>query len=385
MVTSYGGPTKASIAAREREAKAVAREADIERVAALEEALVSVHKATFPEAQRAILLPIEEVDPAPIQAELEVSTGIPRLVEATGGGEVAPVAADPEPVDRYELMREHRKRARVGVPFWQIRDQVVAARAADAEAESAAVLAQKQRLQKQRQEQARLDRLWEQLRQARMRVAEELELKVAAEKDRLAAARAAEQARKDQEWERLNANDPNVTLGVLEQAFADNEAPAAAIDCDGPRTTVVMQFVEPNAIVPERKPARTPTGKPTLKKRTKTEINALYLQALGSNVLATVKEAFAVAPGTNVIQVLVVRRETDKKHAGQLAVIYVGEFDRGSYASASGARDPSRAIAMASEAALNLKGKTEAVSPIDLADRGDLALVLAQVEDGLQS
>lgn len=383
--TSYGGPTKASIAAREREAKAAAREADIERVGVLEEALVSVHKATFPEAQRAILPSIEEVDPAPIQAELEVSAGVPGLVEATGGGEVVPVAADPEPVDRYELMREHRKRARAGIPIWQIRDQVDAARAADAEAESAAALAYRQRLQEQRQEQARLDGLWKQLEHARMKVAEGLELKVAAEKDRLAAARAAEQARMDQEWERLNANDPNITLGVLEQAFADNEAPAAAIDCDGSRTTVVMQFVEPNAIVPERKPARTPTGKPTLKKRTKTEINALYLKALGSNVLATVKEAFAVAPGTDVIQVLVVRRETDKKHAGQLAVIYVGEFNRGSYASASGAREPSRAIAMASEAVLNLKGKTEAISPIGLADRGDLASVLAQVEDGLQS
>jgi len=347
--------------------------------------LVSVHKASFPEAQRAVLPPIEEVDPAPIQAELEVSAAVPELVEATGGGEVAPVAADPESVDRYELMREHRKRARVGIPFWRIRDRIDAARVADAEAESAAALEHRQRFEKQRQEQARLDGLWQQLGQARARVSEELELKVAAEKDRLVAARAAEQASMDQEWERLNANDPNITLGVLEQAFADNEAPAAAIDCDGPRTTVVMQFVEPDAIVPERKPARTPTGKPTLKKRTKTEINALYLKALGSNVLATVKEAFAVAPGTDVIQMLVFRRETDKKHAGQLAAIYVGEFDRGSYASASGARDPSKALTMVSEADINLKGKTEVVSPIDLADRGDLALVLDQVEDGLQS
>lgn len=205
-----------------------------------------------------------------------------------------------------------------------------------------------------------------------------------AEEDRRVAERASGQAALDEEWRQLNANDPTIMLSILEQAFADNEAPAAAIDCDRDRTTVVMQFVQPEAIVPERKPAHTPTGKRTLKKRTKTEVNALYLQALGSNVLATVKEAFAVAPGTNVVQMLVVRREIDKRHAGKLAAIYVGEFDRSGYAGASGSRDPGRALDLATESALNLKGKTEAVSPIDLAGREDLSSVLSQVETGLR-
>jgi hypothetical protein len=198
------------------------------------------------------------------------------------------------------------------------------------------------------------------------------------------AARAAEQELLDEYWKRLNANDQHVTLAALEQAFADNEAPAAAIDCDGPRTTVVMQFVPPEAIVPERKPARTPTGKPTLKKRTKTEINALYLQALGSNVLATVKEAFAVAPGTEVVQMLVVRHETSKAHASGLACIYVGEFDRTTFASASGSRDPAIGLNLSTEAVLNLKGRTEVVSPIALDGRPDLAGVIAAVERGLR-
>ena len=307
---SYGGPTKASIAAREREAKAAAREADIDRVAALERALVSVHRATFPAAERAVLAAPDEVDPDPIRGELEAAAGIPQLVAATGGGEVPPVAPAAEPVDRYELMREHRKRARSAIALWRIRDRIAAARTADAEAARAAEAEAERRRQEQRAEQQRLDGLWNDLQQARQRVADELVVRVAAEKEQRLASRAAEQAKLDEEWERLGANDPELTLAVLEQAFADNEAPAAAIDCEGDRTTVVMQFAAPEAIVPERKPARTPTGKRTLKKRTKTEINALYLQALGSNVLATVKEAFAVAPGTNVVQILVIRRET---------------------------------------------------------------------------
>lgn len=384
---SYGGPTKASIAARERELKEAARAADIERVASLEKALISVHKESFPPAAPVLLPTPAEVDPAPIRAELEAAAGIPALIEATGGGEVAPLAAEPDPVDRYELMREHRRRGRAGIPLWRVRERIEAAGRADAAAEAAAVVETERRAQGQRAEQERLDGLWAELGKARGLLAEQLVVNVAAEKERRAAEREAEQSRLDEDWLGLGANDPEVTLAALEQAFADNEAPAAAaaIDCEGGRTTVVMQFVAPEAIMPERKPARTPTGKRTLKKRTKTEINALYVQALGSNVLATVKEAFAVAPGTEVVQLLVVRRETDEKRAGELAAIYVGEFDRASYAGASGARDPGRSLGLAGEAVLNLKGKTEAVAPIDLSGRDDLAAVLAQVESGLRS
>jgi hypothetical protein len=288
-------------------------------------------------------------------------------------------------VDRYELMREHRKRARAGIPLWRVRDQIAAASSADTEAEIAAEKETKSRSEEQQREQGRLDDLWRQLQAARAGVAEEVVHSVDAEKKRRTEERAAEQSVLDDEWERLKANDPSVTLSVLEAAFADNEAPAAAIDCDGDRTTVVMQFVTPEAIIPERKPARTPTGKRTLKKRTKTEINALYLEALGSNVLATIKETFAVAPGINVVQMLVVRRETDKKQAGQMAAIYVGEFDRASHANASGARSPGKALETAAESLLNLKGKTQAVSPIDLTGEDDLASVLAAVESGLRS
>jgi hypothetical protein len=136
-----------------------------------------------------------------------------------------------------------------------------------------------------------------------------------------------------------------------------------------------MSFSEPEAIVPERKPARTPTGKRTLKKRTKTELNALYLQALGSNALATVKETLAVAPGTEVVELIVVRRETDMGDNGQMAAIYFGEFHRAQYEGASPG-DPGRALLLVPNAMLNLKGKTEQVAPLDLKERPELAALL---------
>lgn len=373
------GPTKASIASYERELKAAQREADIEKVAALERALVSVHTQSFSRAERIQLPPIDPVEPAGIEGELEVEADIPNLLEQLGGGEVAPSAAEPEPVDRYELMREQRKRGWEGIPPWRLRDRIEAARRADAQAEVTAEAEEVRRRDDRASEQDRLDGLWTDLQAARGKVADRLAEQIAAETARLEAARAAEQAEFDRDWELLQANDPALTMAALEQAFADNDAPAAPIDCDGDRTTVLMQFRAPEEIVPERKPARTPTGKPTLKKRTKTELNALYRQALGSNVLATVKEAFAVAPGAQVVQVLVVRREREKKHAGELVAIYAGEFDRSSYDGASGSRDPGRALELATDPELNLKGKTEQIAPLVLSERPDLQAVLTRL------
>jgi hypothetical protein len=368
--------TTRSIATYERQLRAAQREADIDRIAALERALVGVHRESFPKAERKVPPPPESVDAEPIRSALEAEAGIPDLVKQLGSEDSPPVAPPPEPVDRYELMREFRKRRRQGIPFWRIRDHVDVAREADEEAEDAAEAQAEERKVAQQTEQRRLDGLWCELQQARASVAEQVPGRIAADRQRRDAARAAEQQALDQAWARLQANDPEVTLPALERAFADNEAPAEAVGCEGDRTTVVMQFSPPEAIVPERKPARTPTGKRTLKKRTKTEVNALYLEALGSNVLATVKEAFAVAPGTNTIQLLVIRRETDGKDAGRLAAIYLGEFSRGGYEGASPSA-PGRALGLASGAMLNLKGKTEQVVPLDLTERPELAALLA--------
>lgn len=379
------GPTKAAIAAQERERRAAQREAEINEVKTREDALTSVHRQSFPEARRVELPPPEEVDSGPIEDRLEREASVPGLIAKLGSGDSPPIAAEPEPVDRYALMREHRKRAREGISIFRIRDRIRAAREADRQAERAAEIEAGHRREAQQAEQIHLDQLWSELERAREVVAEELPVEVEAEQQRRVAERASQQAELDKEWEKLRSNDPETTIVALEQAFADNESPAAPLNCDGKRTTVVMQFPLPEHVVPERKPAVTPGGKRTLKKRTKTETNALYVEALGSNVLATVKEAFAVAPGTDTVQMLVIRREVDSKHADELAAIYVGEFDRSHYDGAGESRQPGEALQLASKSMLNLKGKTEQVAPLDLSDEPELQGVLDHVADGLKS
>jgi hypothetical protein len=382
--TGYGA-TKAAIAAHERELKAAQREADIEKVTALEASLVNVHQQSFPQARRVELPPPDEVEAEPIKSRVDREAGVSRLTAEIGDVSAPPIAPEPEPVDRYALMREHRKHERKDIPVFRVRDRIDAARRADRVAEEAAAVEAERRRELQREEQGRLDALWAELEDARARAAERLPVEIEAERRRLDAERIDEQAKLDAEWAKLEANDPEVTIAVLEAAFADNESPAAPLDCEADRTTVVMQFPQPEDVVPERKPATTPGGKPTLKKRTKTEANALYLEALGSNVLATVKETFAVAPGTQIVQMLVVRREVDGKQAGELAAIYAGEFRRAEHWNMDKFKVPGATVASAPEAALNLKGRTDQVSPLDLSERSDLRRVLEQVASDLDA
>lgn len=112
-------------------------------------------------------------------------------------------------------------------------------------------------------------------------------------------------------WTALEANEEDVVLPTLEQAFEDNEAPAAAVSCRDARVDIVMRWPALDDLVPERKAAVTPTGKPTIKKRSKGERAELYLEALSSHALATAKESIAVCPYLKTIGIAVVRSGQD--------------------------------------------------------------------------
>ena len=140
-----------------------------------------------------------------------------------------------------------------------------------------------------------------------------------------------QQKQLDAAWDRLQHNEPETVIASLEQAFADNGAPATPVDCHDGLATVTMLYGHPD-VIPERTPAVTPTGKTMLRKRTKTERNALYLDSLASNVLATLKEGFAVCPALGAISILVVRRDPLPTGGEQLVAIYAATFSRQSIA-----------------------------------------------------
>ena len=88
-----------------------------------------------------------------------------------------------------------------------------------------------------------------------------------------------------------------------------------------------MKIGAPGEPVPEREVAQTPTGKLTHKRRTKSVANALYAEIMASHIVATAKEALAVAPGLREARVLAIRG--DRLGGGlQLIPLYAGMFDR---------------------------------------------------------
>ena len=81
--------------------------------------------------------------------------------------------------------------------------------------------------------------------------------------------------------------------------------------------------------MPEKKPATTAKGRPTLKRRNKTELSDLYARSLASTVLVTVKETLAVAPRLATLSVIVLRKDLKAAEAEQyVAAIYAGTFTR---------------------------------------------------------
>lgn len=301
------GPSRASVAAYEREMRRLAQEQGRDAVARAERMLVSAHLEDFP-------------TPKPT------------------------TAPPPQPVDDVAIHREHKREALKGISLFARAER----RAAKARAAETAVRAI-------REEQTRRD---EEHRQT--------------------------QAALDQAWQALTANDPEQVLHAIEVAFADNEAPAAAVDVQGARVTLLMMAPDPE-LVPERKPAVTPTGKPTLKKRTKGEFNDLYVSAIASYVLATVKEALTVAPGLQEASIIVLRKQPSAGLGDdKFVALFAGTFPR---TLLEGARweaiDLSRVLDEVPDALLNRRGRAGDLAPLDLQNEAELAEVISHVQRAL--
>lgn len=69
--------------------------------------------------------------------------------------------------------------------------------------------------------------------EAKERATRAAEAEVAAARQQAAEQQAEVQRQLDQQWQQLCANDPEVVLTTLVEAFADNEAPAAPVAVDG--------------------------------------------------------------------------------------------------------------------------------------------------------
>lgn len=226
-------------------------------------------------------------------------------------------------------------------------------------------------------------------RAAKKAAFERLDAEVAAEEGRRAEEAGERQRAWDEFWQRLEAGEANAVLPALEEAFEDNEAPAAAVSCQDGRVDVVMRWSPIADVVSEQKAAVTPTGKPTIRKRNKGEREELYLEALCSHALVTAKETFAVCPGVRRLGLAVVRAGTDPARGDEvveplvLALVTREDFDGIHWENISA----TAALLGSAEGKIGFRGKaaSKALYGLDLDDDPDVRHFIAQVAEGLEA
>jgi len=134
----------------------------------------------------------------------------------------------------------------------------------------------------------------------------------------------------DDQWHALAEHEPRTVIAELEAEFAATESSCTCVDAgwhpDTSRAYVTVVVRYPTLdVVAERGPGASSSGRGMLRRRTPSERNALYLSAIGSFALATVKRVISVAVASDDVHLVVVR--TPDAGTG-LEPVYVGTLTR---------------------------------------------------------
>jgi hypothetical protein len=219
-------------------------------------------------------------------------------------------------------------------------------------------------------------------REARKRAGERAAEETARQSEAAQAEHDREQARADEQWQKLLANDPVTVIATLETAFEHSQMPAAAVDCAGAHVTVLVRFPTPEGVVPAQQFDLTPTGRPTVKARTKSETNRLYAAAVLSHSLAAGREALAACPGLDEANILLLTGGNDA--TSPLAAVSAVRIDRPTLERIDWSARPDPAtVALRFERLMLLKGQSAEVSPLSLADEEPIHRVVEEVAQHL--
>ena len=256
---------------------------------------------------------------------------------------VAAAVAPPAPaVDEAAIREKHHTDALHGIGFWKHSERVAAEKQAAAAADA----------------------------------------EIAARRAELEHQRKATQDELDVRWKELLANDSDVVLATLNEAFESGGMHAAAVSVDGAEASIAV-IVPGEDVVPERLPSTTAAGNISLRKTTKVEAAGIYLTAVCGHSIAAVREALAVAPGLTAVRVVAVRHGgADVYGHPRMECMLVATFSRDSLKGVDWAHAGSIDILeqCATEVSRNVASRTKSVEPIDLSDEPDLANLVASID-----
>jgi hypothetical protein len=192
----------------------------------------------------------------------------------------------------------------------------------------------------------------------------------------------AEQRRADQQWQALCANEPATVIATLEASFEHLQLPAAPLDCTDAHVTVALRFPEAEGVVPARRPQLTPTGRPTSRPRSKSELAHLYFEAVLSHALLTGRLALAACPGLAQASVIVFRGGGSA--TAPICPICVIVLDRPTVQRIDwGAAGDAGTVALSFERLALLTGQAAELSPLSLDGEPELRSVLQELADQL--
>ncbi len=137
--------------------------------------------------------------------------------------------------------------------------------------------------------------------------------------------------------------------------------------------------------LPTQTPGLTPSGRPTLKTMTKRDRLLWWLTSMGSNVVATLNEAFATAPGITAIDLAVLTRMPDTQRLG---IVAYGQWTRQAVQRTPWSRpeDALRFLDIAEDVDCSVRttasgNLSTSVKPLDTTKIPGLEALLAQIED----
>lgn len=254
----------------------------------------------------------------------------------------APVVPPPQPVDEEALRGAHEKQALEGISWFKRSER----------------------------------------REARERARQEAAAAAARQRQAAQAAHDREQAQADEQWQQLLANDPETVVATLEAAFEHSQMPAAPLDCQAAHATVLVRFPPVERVVPAQQAAVTPTGRPTVKARTKSETNRLYAAAVLSHSLAAGRETLAACPALEEATILVVTGGEDA--TSPLTPISAMRIERATLERIDWSTQPDAGtLALRFERLMLLKGQAAEVSPLSLVDEEAARHVVQEVAQHL--
>lgn len=168
----------------------------------------------------------------------------------------------------------------------------------------------------------------------------------------------------------------------LRAAFEDNAAPAAPLSVEGAEATMTV-LVPEDAAIPTQMPGQTAAGNVSIRKMSKAERDSIVSQMVAAYMLATVKEAFAVAPALSNIRIVAVRSTGVSAYGHrQGEVIAAARITRDALAGVQWQSvDALRILKDTSaELVLNERGATRALHPLDVSKEPELAGIIAVID-----